>query len=78
MRLPTKRTVSEIDGWWRKLETSGNPGLEPVAGNLAGLEELLTAEKLQPLSQLLTDEGCSVTEAAERYTTEGEAPGGRG
>ena len=35
------------------------------------------ADRLQLLSQLLTDEGRSVTEQAERSTTEGEAPGGR-
>lgn len=109
-RFAIERAVSEIDGWRRKLEASGDPGLQPVAGNLAGLKELLTAEKLdagaigrlltelgdrtqavavsgtaspiadklQLLSQLLTDEGRSVTEEAQRSTTEGEAPGGRG
>ena len=109
-RFAIDRAVSEINGWRRKLEASGDPGLQPVAGNLAGLKELLTAEKLdagaigrlltelgdrtqavavsgtaspiadklQLLSQLLTDEGRSVTEEAQRSTTEGEAPGGRG
>lgn len=109
-RFAIERAVSEIDGWRRKLEASGDPGLQPVAGNLAELKELLTAEKLdagaigrlltelgdrtqavavsgtaspiadklQLLSQLLTDEGRSVTEEAQRSTTEGEAPGGRG
>lgn len=109
-RLAIERAVSEIEGWRRKLEASGDPGLQPIAGNLAGLKELLTAkefepgaigrlltelgdrteavvvsgtaspiaDKLQLLSQLLTDEGRSVTEEAQRSTTEGEAPGGRG
>ena len=109
-RFAIERAVSEIDGGRRKLEASGDSGLQPVAGNLAELKELLTAEKLdagaigrlltelgdrtqavavsgtaspiadklQLLSQLLTDEGRSVTEEAERSTTEGEAPGGRG
>ena len=109
-RFAIDRAVSEIDGWRRKLEASGDPGLQPVAGNLAELKDLLTAEKLdagaigrlltelgdrtqavavsgtaspiadklQLLSQLLTDEGRSVTEEARRSTTEGEAPGGRG
>ena len=35
------------------------------------------ADRLQLLSQLLTDEGRSVVEEVERSTTEGEAPGGR-
>jgi hypothetical protein len=35
------------------------------------------ADRLQLLSQLLTDEGRSVVEEVERSTTEGEASGGR-
>jgi hypothetical protein len=35
------------------------------------------ADRLQLLSQLLTEEGRSVVEEVERSTTEGEAPGGR-
>jgi hypothetical protein len=35
------------------------------------------ADRLQLLSQLLTDEGRSVVEEVERSTTEEEAPGGR-
>jgi hypothetical protein len=33
-----EREVSEIKGWRRKLEASGDPGLQPIAGNLAELE----------------------------------------
>ncbi len=109
-RLAIERAVPEIEGWRKKLEDSGDLGLQPIADNLARLKELLTAEKLdadamgrlltefgdrteavvvsgtaspiadklQLLSQLLTDEGRSVTEEAQRSTTEGEAPGGRG
>jgi hypothetical protein len=35
------------------------------------------ADKLQLLSQLLTDQERSVTEEAQRSATQGEAPGGR-
>jgi hypothetical protein len=85
------------------------PRSPAIAGNLAELERLLTADepdvasigrllteqlgdraeavvvsgtatpmadKLQLLSQLLTDQG-SVTEEAQRPTTQGYAPGGR-
>ncbi len=108
-RLAIERAVSEVEGWREKLEASGDPGLQPIAGNLGEVKELLTAEqldagaigrlltevgdrtqavavsgtaspvadRLQLLSQLLTDEGRSVTEQAEHSTTEGEAPGGR-
>jgi hypothetical protein len=107
--LAIERAISEVDGWQKKLESSGDPGLEPIADNLAELKELLAAEtldagaigrllvelgdrtqavavsgtaspvadRLQLLSQLLTDEGRSVVEEVERSTTEGEAPGGR-
>jgi hypothetical protein len=108
-RLAIERAVSEVEGWREKLEASGDPGLQPIAGNLGELKQPLTAERLdagaigrlltelgdrpqavavsgtaspvadrlQLLSQLLTDEGRSVTEQAERSTTEGEATGGR-
>ena len=107
--LAIERAVSEVDGWQKTLEASGDPGLQPIADNLGELKELLTAEtldaraigrllvelgdrtqavavsgtasqvadRLQLLSQLLTDEGRSVVEEVERSTTEGEAPGGR-
>jgi hypothetical protein len=107
--IAIERAVSEMEGWRRKLEASGDPGLQPIAGNLAELERLLTADesdaaaigrlltelgdrieavvvsgtatpiadKLQHLSQLLTDQGRSATEEAQRSTTQGEAPGGR-
>ena len=107
--LAIGRAISEVDGWQKKLEASGDPGLQPIAGGLGELKELLAAEtldagaigrllvdlgdrtqavvvsgtaspvadRLQLLSQLLTDEGRSVVEEAERSTTEGEAPGGR-
>ncbi len=45
-RMAIERAVSEIDGWQKKLEASGDPGLQPIAGNLAELKELLTAEEL--------------------------------
>lgn len=93
--------ISEIDGWQKKLEASDDPGLQPIAGNLRELKELLAAEplderaiarllvelgdqvqgvavsgtaspvadRLQLLSQLLTDEG--------RLMLEGEYPEGR-
>ena len=93
--------ISEIDGWQKKLEASGDPGLQPIAGNLRELKELLASEpldekaigrlfvelgnqaqavavsgtassvadRLQLLSQLLTDEG--------RLMLEGEYPEGR-
>jgi hypothetical protein len=99
--LGIERAISEIDGWRRKLEASGDPGLQPVADDLGRLRELLTAEepdveaigrmlvdlgdraqavavsgtaspvadKLQLLSQMLTDEG--------RSLLEGEYPEGR-
>ncbi len=107
--LAIERAISEVDGWQKKLEASGDPGLQPIADNLAELKELLAAEtldagaigrllvglgdrtqavavsgtaspvadRLQLLSQLLTDEGRSVVEEVERSTTEGEASGGR-
>ena len=107
--LPTERVVSEVEGWQKKLEASGDPGLKPIADNLRELKEVVTAEtldrkamgqlllelghraqavavsgtaspvadRLQLLSQLLTDEGRSIVEEVERSTTEGEAPGGR-
>jgi hypothetical protein len=90
--LAIGRAVSEVEGWQKKLEASGDPGLQPIAGALGELKELLTAEtldggaigrllvdlgdraqavavsgtaspvadRLQLLSQLLTDEGRSV------------------
>ncbi len=107
--LAIERAISEVDGWQKKLESSGYPGLQPIADNLAELKELLAAEtldagaigrllvglgdrtqavavsgtaspvadRLQLLSQLLTDEGRSVVEEVERSTTEGKASGGR-
>ena len=108
--IAIERAVSEIEGWRRRLEASGDPGLQPIAGNPGELEWLLTVDKLdagavgrlltepayrteavvvsqtaspiagklQLLSQLLTDQGRSVTEEAQRSTTQGEAPVGRG
>jgi hypothetical protein len=95
--LGIERAISDIDGWRRKLEASGDPGLRPVADDLGRLRELLTAEepdveaigrmlvdlgdraqavavsgtaspvadKLQLLSQMLTDEGRSLLEGEE-------------
>jgi hypothetical protein len=42
--ITIEREVSEIEGWRRKLGASGTPRLRLVAGNLAELERLLTAD----------------------------------
>jgi hypothetical protein len=34
-----------MEGWWGKLEASGDPDLQPIAGNLAELKRLLTADE---------------------------------
>ncbi len=44
--LAIERAVSEVDGWQKKLEASGDPGLQPIAEDLGKLKELLTAETL--------------------------------
>ena len=43
-KIATERAVSEMEGWRGKLEASGDPDLQPIAGNLAELERLLTAD----------------------------------
>jgi hypothetical protein len=45
-RLAIERAVSEVKGWREKLEASGDPGLQPIAGNLGELKQPLTAERL--------------------------------
>ncbi len=42
--LPIERAISEVDGWQKKLEASGDPGLQPIVDNLRELKELLAAE----------------------------------
>ncbi len=42
--LPVERAISEVDGWQKKLEASGDPGLQPIVDNLRELKELLAAE----------------------------------
>ena len=55
-RLAIERAVSEVEGWREKLEASEDPGLQPIAGNLGELKELLTAERLDAgaVGRLLT------------------------
>ena len=57
--IAIERTVSEMEGWQRKLEVSGNPGLQPIAGNLTELEWLLTADESDAaaIGRLLTELG---------------------
>ena len=43
--IAIERAVSEMEGWRKKLEASGDPGLQPIAGNLVELERLLTADQ---------------------------------
>lgn len=42
--LPIERAISEVDDWQKKLEASGDPGLQPIVDNLRELKELLAAE----------------------------------
>jgi hypothetical protein len=42
--LPIERAISEMDDWQKKLEASGDPGLQPIVDNLRELKELLAAE----------------------------------
>ncbi len=42
--LPIEQAVSEVDDWQKKLEASGDPGLQPIVDNLRELKELLAAE----------------------------------
>ena len=53
------RAISEVDGWQKKLEASGEPGLQPIAGNLRELKELLAAEELdvEEIGRLLVELG---------------------
>jgi hypothetical protein len=37
--------VSEMEGWRRKLEASGDPDLQPIACNLVELERALAADE---------------------------------
>jgi hypothetical protein len=57
--LAIERAVSEVDGWQKRLEASGDPGLQPIADNLGELKELLTAETLDAgaIGRLLVDLG---------------------
>lgn len=57
--IAIERAVPEMEGWQRKLEVSGNPGLQPIAGNLTELEWLLTADESDAaaIGRLLTELG---------------------
>lgn len=58
-RVAIPRAVEEIDNWREKLEASGDPGLQPIAGELGRLKELLTADNLDEVAigRLLVDIG---------------------
>ena len=58
-QVDIERAISEIDGWQKKLEASGDPGLQPIAGNLRELKELLAAEDpdVEVIGRLLVDLG---------------------
>jgi hypothetical protein len=43
--LSLERAISEADDWQKKLETTGDPGLQPIADDLRELKELLAAEE---------------------------------
>ncbi len=45
-QLAIGRAVAEIETWERKLETTGDPELQAIAGNLGALRGLLTADDL--------------------------------
>ena len=53
------RAISEVDGWQKKLEAAGDPGLQPIATNLGELKKLLSAEDLDvdAISRLLVELG---------------------
>ena len=57
--LAIERAVSEVGGWQKRLEASGDAGLQPIAGNLGELKELLAAENLdaEAIGRLLVDLG---------------------
>ena len=57
--LEIGRAVSEVDGWQKRLEASGDPGLQPIADSLGELKDLLTAETLdtKAIGRLLVDLG---------------------
>ena len=46
VQLTIARAVAEIEAWERKLEASGDPELEPIAGNLGALRGLLWADPI--------------------------------
>jgi len=58
-QVDIERAISEIDGWQKKLEASGDPGLQPIAGNLRELKELLATEDpdVEAIGRLLVDLG---------------------
>ncbi|HZC18864.1 MAG TPA: hypothetical protein VE225_04070 [Rubrobacteraceae bacterium] len=59
-RLAIGRALAEIETWERKLEATGDPELESVAGNLGALRALLSADDID------------VTAAGSLLTTLGE------
>jgi hypothetical protein len=54
-----ERAISEVEGWQKKLEASGDPGLQPIAADLGKLKELLRAETLdaEAIGRMLVDLG---------------------
>jgi hypothetical protein len=58
-QVAIERAISEVDGWQKKLEASGDPGLQPIAANLRELKELLVAEELdvEEIGRLLVELG---------------------
>jgi hypothetical protein len=57
--LAIQRAISEVDGWQKRLEASGDPLLQPIVDNLGELKELLAAETLDggAIGRLLVDLG---------------------
>ena len=66
VQLAIGRAVAEIETWERKLEATGDPELQAIAGNLGALRGLLTADDLRVAAAgpLLTTLGEQVREAA--------------
>jgi hypothetical protein len=66
VQLAIGRAVAEIETWERKLEATGDPELQAIAGNLGALRGLLTADDLRVAAAgpLLTTLGEQVRGAA--------------
>ncbi len=63
-RVDTSRAVAEVEAWERRLEASGDPELESIAGDLGALRGLLTADDLDAAGPLLTRPGEQVRRVA--------------